>query len=400
MSNVYRHILTDVETNVYEDLWCLSRADLELGVDHEWSVVKSTLWGGLQDGVELVEVDNGALSFAILPTRGMGIWKGEYRDLLLGWDSPVQGPVHPQFVDLYARGGLGWLAGFDEWIVRCGLDSNGAPGGDVIVDNNGNETEVDLSLHGRIANLPARYVEVQMTLDPPHTIKVVGVVDEAMMFGPALRLITCISTELGSGELTISDTVLNLKDAPSELELLYHCNYGPPVLEEGARLIAPIREMAPRDPRAAESVDAFDIYGPPEPGFVEQAYFFDLLADETTGETGVLLKNAAGESASYLRFPKKQMPYFTLWKNTAGERDGYVTGLEPATNYPNAKRFERDQGRVASIPPGEAYSVQLTVGACNTAERVREQEKWIRRLQRGVRPTLHTSAVPKFSSIE
>ena len=31
---------------------------------------------------------------------------------------------------------------------RCGLDSNGAPGEDVIVDNNGNRVSVDLTLHG------------------------------------------------------------------------------------------------------------------------------------------------------------------------------------------------------------------------------------------------------------
>ena len=39
---------------------------------------------------------------------------------------------------------VGWSIsnGFDEWIVRCGLDSNGAPGTDTIVDNNGNPVPV------------------------------------------------------------------------------------------------------------------------------------------------------------------------------------------------------------------------------------------------------------------
>ena len=30
-------------------------------------------------GVDLIEVHNGALSFSVLPTRGMGLWRGEYR---------------------------------------------------------------------------------------------------------------------------------------------------------------------------------------------------------------------------------------------------------------------------------------------------------------------------------
>ena len=78
----------------------------------------------------LIEVDNGALSYSILPTRGMGLWKGRYRDIDLGWSAPVIGPVHPKFVDLSLRGGLGWLTGFDEWLCRCGLAWNGPPGDD------------------------------------------------------------------------------------------------------------------------------------------------------------------------------------------------------------------------------------------------------------------------------
>ncbi len=131
--------------------------------------------GGLQDGVDLIRVDNGALSFYIVPTRGMGIWKGVYKGIPLGWDSPVRDPVHPGFLDLNDRGGLGWLKGFNEWIVRCGLESNGGPCKDMIVDNNGNRSEVALTLHGKVANIPARFVEVRVELSPPHRITVLGI---------------------------------------------------------------------------------------------------------------------------------------------------------------------------------------------------------------------------------
>src|SRR5437016_3225868 len=45
-----------------------------------WSIRKRTLHGGLRDGIDLVEVDNGALSFTILPTRGMSLWQGRYKN--------------------------------------------------------------------------------------------------------------------------------------------------------------------------------------------------------------------------------------------------------------------------------------------------------------------------------
>ena len=108
------------------DTW---RESFDLAGD-AWSIRKRMLHGGPSEGVEVVEVNNGALSFTILPTRGMGLWKGRYKNLDLGWSSPVIGPVHPKFVELSARGGLGWLTGFDEWLCRCGMAWNGPPGDD------------------------------------------------------------------------------------------------------------------------------------------------------------------------------------------------------------------------------------------------------------------------------
>ena len=74
----------------------------------------------------MIEVRHGDFSFTVVPTRGMGIWRAVLGDLPLGWKSPVQGPVHPATSHWSGRTGLGWLDGFDELLVRCGLESNGA----------------------------------------------------------------------------------------------------------------------------------------------------------------------------------------------------------------------------------------------------------------------------------
>ena len=44
-------------------------------------------------------------TYSILPTRGMGLWRGEFRGNFLGWRAPVLGPVHPKFVSLDFRKG-------------------------------------------------------------------------------------------------------------------------------------------------------------------------------------------------------------------------------------------------------------------------------------------------------
>tara|TARA_B110000196_G_scaffold112853_1_gene98052 strand:- start:4664 stop:5842 length:1179 start_codon:yes stop_codon:yes gene_type:complete len=383
-------LLSPDSTEGFQDI----HLNAEPGSASNWSVKSYTLRGGLQEGVQVVEVNNGKLCYAILPTRGMGIWKGQCGDISLGWDSPVKDPVNPAFINLQDRGGLGWLKGFNEWFVRCGLNSMGAPGMDTVLDNSGNEFDVPLTLHGNIANVPARAVSVEVT---DQAIIVKGEVDETMMLGPALRLNTEIHTEFGSGKMTIIDTVTNLGNNPQEHEMLYHINYGAPLLEKGSRMVAPFKQVAPRDPHSVEGIDTFDEYGAPQIGFVEQAYKYELAGKRGSRETMTMLRNATGDKASLLRFTLKDFPCFTLWKNTAGKADGYVTGLEPATSYPNSRRFEREKGRVITLAGGESRTTTLSIEALDTKKAIKAAEAEIKTLQKKAKAKIHPQPLSSFS---
>ena len=100
--------------------------------------------------MDVIEVDNGRLRFVVIPTRGMSVLRVESGDVGLGGDSPVKEIVHPQFINLESRGGLGWLEGFNEWLVRCGLEWAGHPGEDRFRNNVGDEVEMKLTLHGKV----------------------------------------------------------------------------------------------------------------------------------------------------------------------------------------------------------------------------------------------------------
>lgn len=116
--------LTDVENNVYIENCTISPDDVA-GSACGYQVRKQTLRGGLRDGVDAVELQAGPCRVTVLPTRGMGLWRAWRDDLAVGWQSPIRGPVHPRYVPLADPSGLGWLDGFDELLVRCGLESNG-----------------------------------------------------------------------------------------------------------------------------------------------------------------------------------------------------------------------------------------------------------------------------------
>lgn len=390
----YSKILTDIEREIYVERWSITGD--ELGCGENWRIEKRRLYGGPSDGVDVVEVDNGKLSFTVVPTRGMGIWKGEYQGVFLGWLSPVKYLVNPRHVNLEERRGLGWLYGFNEWVVRCGLASLGAPGIDVIKDNMGRDIEVLLTLHGRIANTPASLLKVKVGLKPPFELGVEGVVYESSMFGSNLKLTTSITTTPGSNSLKILDMIENLRSVPDEMQILYHCNYGKPILEEGARFIAPIKRIAPRDEVAMKDMDSFNVFGPPEKGFVERVYFMELRGDRG-GCTEAMLVNKSMDKAVSHSFSISELPFFTLWKNTAAEEDGYVVGLEPGTSFPNARRFEREQGRVIKLKPGEKYCVKLNMSVYLGREEVEEAINRIERMGGDAKPVIHRKPIKEFS---
>jgi hypothetical protein len=380
-------VLTDVSKRIWRDEFTVAASpELRLDGSDNWSVSKYTFHGGVSDGVDVVELNNGRLAVSILPTRGMGVWRGTCDGLELGWKSPVSFPVNPAFVNLVERDGLGWLAGFNEWLCRCGLDVNGPPG-------------KEGTLHGRIANLPAHFVEVSVDTDGPGTISVTGIVDESMMFGSALRLRSTVQTVAGSNRLTVIDEVTNFGGGPRDLELLYHINTGRPFLEPGARFVAPVIEVAPRDATAAAAIDSFDTFAAPVQGFAEQVYYFDVAA-HPDGRTQTLLKSAHGDKGLGIGFDKRQLPCFALWKNTVAEADGYVTGLEPATNFPNLKSFERKQGRVIALAPGARHTARLEIEVHSTPQGVLAAEKAIAALQSARERRIHREPQSKWSPVQ
>jgi Domain of unknown function (DUF4432) len=383
-------VLTDVKHDIWEEHFSLNASEVEKHSTKAWTVTKRTLKGGRRAGVDLIEVDNGALAFSIVPTRGMGLWQGRFRELFLGWKSPItDGPVNPSFVNLMNWGGLGWLEGFDELLARCGLENNGAP----YVEGG-----ATFGLHGKIANVPAHYVAVHVDDGPDGTITVEGHVDESKLFSTQIRMVTTISTGPGSNSLTVRDEYRNLSDSSQEMQILYHWNFGGPFLEEGARFSAPAKTVVPRNARAVEGLDGFELYQAPEPGFAEQVYLFELIGAKENGRTLAMLRDRSGEKAVVLRFDRSQLPAFTLWKNTGGLKSGYVSGLEPGTNYPNPKPFERERGRVVTLPPGEVYVAETTLEILTRRSEVAAVAAEIAALQEGAARVIHASPIEPFTT--
>ena len=358
----------------------------DLGGDGKWSVEKVTLRDGLSEGVQKVGIQNGKMFLEVLPTRGMGIWKAHAAGETIGWQSPVRGPVHPKFVDLGEPSGLGWLDGFDELLCRCGLVSNGAP------DFDKETGRLKYPVHGRIANRPAHAVELTVDSDKQE-ISLKGIVEETRFHFTKLRMTSTITTKFNSTAFTVHDEIENFSASPAEIQMLYHVNFGLPLLDAGSRVVVPAKTVVPRNARAASGIKTWDSYAAPEPAWEEMVYFLELNADDA-GQTRTLLKNAHGTRGVSLVFSKQQLPWFSLWKNTTAAADGYVTGLEPGTNFPNPRTYEGEQGRVVKLAPGGKQLFDITLEIHTTAAEVKAAETAVAKIQAGKEPKIFTEPQP------
>jgi hypothetical protein len=373
------HVLINAAESNVADGAVFQGRDMSGGT-RDWTVRLRCCRGGRSNGVEVVEIDNGRIAIDVLPTRGMGIWRVRRGSQTLGWRSPARGPVHPSCVPILAPSGAGWLEGFDELMCRCGLQTNGPP----VFDDAGRLIH---PLHGRIANLPAHYVELIVD-EVARTLTIRGIVDEAWLYSQSLRLTTSLTTGFGSNELSWNDEVENIGGQPATLQLLYHFNLGQPLLQAGARITAPVRSVAPFTEAAVrDGIDRWNIIPPQRPESSSQVYYCELLPDEL-GQTRVLATGLVDNEAIALRFDTQALPCFTVWRNTAAEADGYVVGLEPGTNFPNLHPFEKQHGRAVSLGPGQKWAAKVTVAWHQEAAAIAAEEQAIRAMQGKVKANL------------
>jgi hypothetical protein len=385
--DVFVQPLINAERSLNVETWQITSGEITPDCPAHWAFHKYALHGGKQEGVDLVVLNNGKLRMIVIPTRGMSILTVTAGDVRLGWDSPVKEIVNPRNINLQARGGLGWLEGFNEWLVRCGLECAGHPGTDQFINNVGDKATMELTLHGRIGNTPASGLELAVEKKPPYRIHLRGRVDERMFYGPKLELWTDLSTEPGTDSFRIEDAITNRGPDDQEFEIIYHTNYGKPLLEEGSAFVGAVAHLAPFNANAAKGLDGWSRYGPPMGGFIEQVYNITPLAGPD-GMTLAMLRNRARDKALLLEWKTHDLPYFTLWKNTVAEGDGYVTGLEPGTNFAYNRRLERESGRLQKLAPGAAHRTRLDFTILQGSDAVAKAASRVEALQAGHAPVI------------
>jgi hypothetical protein len=324
---------------------------------------------GKAEGVKGIRVDTGGgLCFTVLPGRGLDIAAASFRGRALSFLSGT-GITSPGYYD---EPGDSWLRGFFAGLLTtCGIANSGHPTAD---------QGRAFGLHGRVSNAGAEDLAIdQEWQGDEYLIRVKGRVREVMaLAGENLTLTRRLETRLGAKGFTLQDVVENRGFDEQPLMLLYHCNFGFPLLGPNARIVAPVRGVEPRDEqaRAERGVEEALVFPAPIPNYKEKVFFLDLAADRQDRTFVGLANPDVGDGTPLglvLRFNRRELPAFTVWKNPL--RGFYVLGLEPGTVGPLGRGTLRERGELPMLAGQSSYSLKIEFQVLDTAEELKALEK-------------------------
>jgi hypothetical protein len=306
---------------------------------------------GSARGTRAIDVHTGSgLNFTVLPDRGMDISLASYRGINLVYLTP-NGEVNPAFYD---PAGSEWLKVFiGGLLTTCGLTHIGPPGED------GGEA---LGLHGRHTATPARKVCDLSGMDGDrYVLRLTGTVEDSTLFGDKLVLKREIAAYAGAKSLVIRDEAENNGFRPSPFTILYHINFGFPLLAPGVRIFIGSDRVEAYDEHSLKNMNQIYAFPAPDAGFMEQNYLHRMIPDENGyGYAALINEELLGGIGVYMKFGTGALPFLSQWK-MAGETD-YVLALEPCNTKCENRRVLREAGMLPMLMPGEKKCMEIEIG--------------------------------------
>ena len=301
----------------------------------------------LEHGVRAARLRScGGLDALVILDRAMDVAQCSFRGVPLVWHGPgAILPPHPGALstDEFNRRFFGGL------VTTCGLEAFGPPGKDAYGQ---------WGQHGHIDHCPAQDVQMHVDVENEEAFATLrGVVRQAALFGESLRLERTWTMSRDGTRLRLHDRVSNDGGDAVPHMLLYHCNFGYPMLDASTRISISQSGMRPRDDVAKAALDVWNHGGPPQRDFKEQVFIHDPQADGN-GWASARVENAELGIAAEIRFRPEQLPACFSWR-MLGIR-WYVMAIEPA-NCPTiqGRIAAREAGTLPMLEAGETRDYEL-----------------------------------------
>ncbi len=315
-----------------------------------------TFRDGVSEGVKAIELHNrNGLYITCIEDQCLNIFDFSYKGINCAFQTK-NGLVSNRFFN----GGADefsyyWPAGM---LYTCGLANVGAPNTD-----NG----IYHPQHGRIGMMPAENVSMEKT-DKEVIIR--GTMRDCLLCGHNFELKRTIIFPCDGKEVTIRDCITNMEDTPSEMMILYHCNFGYPLLAPGTRMVKGKGTItdnlgSAKNPQACSEVGEVQIAKD------EEVYCHTNTPDKDDfGYAAVI--NDEISLGCYVKYKMDTLPLMMQWKNFCSH--DYAMGLEPSNSYILGRSEERKNGTLCVLKPYETRVYEVSIGILDGPDEILEFE--------------------------
>ena len=276
---------------------------------------------GKETGLKVIELNNGTLRVLLNESKALDIMQVWYKGVNMSFVSKNGFTSREIAFGKRFEGGM---------LYTCGLDSMGGRPG--------------FEPHGSIHCTPAKIIRVTQDEE---TLQVEALMEQTALFGSNLQLHRTVTLFVNEAKLLLQDSLVNAGTKPEDYCILYHVNFGYPMLDEGVEIVADVNSVTPVGDHAAATMQNRTIFSAPMDNEEESCYFLDNNADYVS-----VLNRKLGNKVT-LTYSRDTLPALVQWNAPASQ--DYALGIEPATC------FLADQFEYTQIMPGKEvpFFIQL-----------------------------------------
>ena len=258
-----------------------------------------TLTDGKENGIKVVELDNGSLRVLLNESKGLDVMQLFHNGVNISFVS--KNGFTARDIDFMNRfeGGM---------LYTCGFDSIG--------DRKG------FTVHGSYHTYPASVISIN---ESETELEVVAQVEITSLFGENLLFRRKVVLPIDSEKLIVDDELINRGTKDENYCILYHVNLGYPMLDEGVKIVADLESVVPRTLYAEKKMANYNVFEAPIDNEEETCYFLKTKNDSIAVENQKLGKRFT------LKYSKDTLPCVVQWNSPASQ--DYALGIEPATCF-------------------------------------------------------------------
>ena len=306
----------------------------------------SVLTNGGAGGVRAIDVNTGAgLNYTILPDRGLDISFASYKGINFSYISP-QEELSPAYYNYSKDESMRTF--FGGLLTTCGPVNFGPP-----CEDNG----VSYGLHGRFSTTAATCVCDKTDVENG-IIEISATISNYVLFGEKLEIKRTITSTVGENNIKIKDIITNKGGEETPNMMLYHINFGYPLLDTNAKTSVNSSKCTGYDEYSQKHIDEVTSFAAPDAAIKEKNYLHEMDR-KIPGIASI--KNEDLGFGIEIKFDANALPYLTQWK-CENARD-YVQALEPGNAPCNSIAEVRKSGQLPILAPGSSVenNVEISV---------------------------------------